>query len=77
MNVGAAVGETIRAIRVEKGLSQEVLSGLADMGRSHLAMIETGKKSANLNTVWKIACAFDMKPSDFIQQVERRIAEYG
>lgn len=68
-----AVGNTIKRIRIEKGLSQEVLSGLADIGRSHLAMIETGRKNANLETIWKISEALEMKPSDFIRQVEEYI----
>ena len=66
-----AVGATIKKLRKEKGLSQEVLSGLADIGRSHLAMIETGKKHANLETVWKIAGAFNMNPSELIRQIEQ------
>lgn len=68
-----AVGTTIQKLRNEKGLSQEVLSGLADIGRSHLAMIETGKKCANLETLWKIAHALEMKPSELIQQIEQTI----
>ena len=72
-----AISETIRQIRLEKGLSQEVLSGLADIGRSHLAMIETGKKKANMETIWKIAAALDMKPSEFLHQVERCMEAQG
>ena len=34
------VGKTIRALRKEKGLSQDVLSGLAGIARTHLTMIE-------------------------------------
>ena len=66
----SAVGKTIKALRTEKGLSQEVLSGLADIGRSHLSMIETGRKTANLETIWKIAGAFNMNPSELIRRVE-------
>lgn len=65
-----AVGEAIRKQRKEKGLSQEVLSGLSGMGRSHLAMIETGRKRANLETVWRIACALEMRPSQLVERIE-------
>ena len=34
------VGEVIAARRKKKGVSQEVLSGLADIGRTHLSAIE-------------------------------------
>ena len=36
------VGEVIAARRKKKGVSQEVLSGLADIGRTHLSAIERG-----------------------------------
>ncbi|MBR2055142.1 MAG: helix-turn-helix transcriptional regulator, partial [Clostridia bacterium] len=35
-------GRLISKLRKERGLSQEVLSGLAGISRSHLAMIENG-----------------------------------
>ena len=33
------VGEVIAAYRLRKGVTQEVLSGLADIGRTHLSAI--------------------------------------
>ena len=38
-----AVGRAIADLRREKGLSQEVLSGLAGIGRTHLSAIERGE----------------------------------
>ena len=35
----SAVGETIRRLRMEKNMSQELLSGLAGIARTHLSMI--------------------------------------
>ena len=35
-------GRIIRELREQRGLTQEVLSGLAAVSRSHLAEIETG-----------------------------------
>ncbi len=68
-----AVGRTIRAIRKEKGLSQEVVSGFAVPARSHLAMIENGQKKANFETLWKIALAFDMEPHELVRRIEQEI----
>ena len=39
------VGEVIARYRAKKGLTQEVLSGLADIGRTHLSAIERGDLS--------------------------------
>ena len=43
-----ATGAAIKKLRCEKKISQEVLSGLAGIARSHLAMIESGKKQTDL-----------------------------
>ena len=60
----------IRKLRVKKGMSQEVLSGLAGISRSHLAMIEAGTINASVDTLWRIAEALDMKLSELISMVE-------
>lgn len=65
-----ALGKVIRRERIRTGMSQEVLSGLAGIARSHLSMIETGSKQANLSTVWRIAHALGMRPSELVRQVE-------
>ena len=69
----SAVGKTIRALRKEKGLSQDVLSGLAGIARTHLTMIENGSKQANFETLWRLATALGMRPSELVAQIERRI----
>lgn len=65
-----AVGKTIRTLRKERGLSQDVLSGFAGIARTHLTMIENGTKQANFETLWRIARAFDMRPSELVRRIE-------
>lgn len=69
-----AVGSVIKNTRKEKGLSQEVLSGLAGLARSHLAMIESGKKQANFETIWRIANALEIMPHSLVELIENQIA---
>lgn len=64
------VGKVISNIRREKGMSQEVLSGLADIGRTHLSAIERGERKPTLETLYRISCAMDMKMSDIVKQIE-------
>lgn len=64
------MGQLIGMLRTEKGLSQEVLSGLAGIGRSHLGKIENGVKNPTLGTLWKIAAALGMKLSQLIALAE-------
>lgn len=69
------VGRIIRDIRQKKGLTQEVLSGLAGLSRSHLAEIESGRTKANVDTLWKIAEALEMNLSELIQMTERHVGQ--
>lgn len=69
----ATVGKTIKRLRKEKHLSQEVLSGLAGIGRSHLSMIETGAKQASFETLWKISSALDILPHELVKKIEENI----
>ena len=64
------VGKAIAFFRNQKGLSQEVLSGLADIGRSHLSAIERGKRKPTLETVYKICTALDIRMSTLIIKIE-------
>jgi len=69
----AAVGRVIRSLRIQKGLTQEVLSGFADIARTHLTMIENNSKHANFETLWRIALALDIKPSELVAMIEKEI----
>ncbi|MBR1561488.1 MAG: helix-turn-helix transcriptional regulator [Clostridia bacterium] len=63
-------GRVIKALRQKKELTQDVLSGLAGIGRSHLAMIESGDKNANVDTLWRIADALGLSLSELFAMVE-------
>lgn len=65
-----AVGRAIKMLRKKSGKSQEVISGFAGIARSHLSMIETGSKQANLETLWKLADAFEITPSKLVSKIE-------
>lgn len=73
----SAVGQTIRSLRKEKRLSQDVLSGLAGIARSHLSMIENGSKQANFETIWRVALALNMRPSELVKRIEQELESDG
>lgn len=64
------VGQTVSFFRKQKNISQEVLSGLADIGRSHLSAIERGERKPTLETLYRICSALDIKMSTFIIKLE-------
>ena len=65
-----ALSRAIRAARTERGLSQEVLSGLAGTSRSNLAAIESGDKIPRADTLWRIAEALELRPSELVRRAE-------
>ena len=67
------VGEVISDKRKQKGISQEVLSGLADIGRTHLSAIERGERKPTLETLYRIASGLDVKMSDIVAEIEKRL----
>lgn len=64
-------GSIIARLRRERKMSQEDLSAFAGIARSHLAMIETGKTKANVDTLWRISEALEIKLSELIRMVEK------
>lgn len=64
------IGSVIHRLRIQRGMTQEMLSGFAGIARTHLSMIENGSKLPNLDTLWRIALALDMRPSELVAAIE-------
>ncbi len=70
------VGEVIARYRKRCGLSQEVLSGLADIGRSHLSAIERGERKPTLETLYRLSNALNVKMSAIVATIEEEIEKH-
>ena len=64
------VGQVIQQFREMRGLSQEVASGFADIGRTHWSAIERGTRKPTLETFFRICDALGVKPSAVIAAIE-------
>lgn len=67
------LGRAIQKARENKKLSQEVVSGLAGIGRTHLSAIERGERKPTLDTFFKLSEALGMKPSELLAQIENEL----
>ncbi len=65
------VGKVLQSCREEKGMSQELVSGLAGIGRTHLSAIERGVRKPTLETFYRISEAMDVRPSTLLEAVEK------
>lgn len=69
------VGKVIQQFREKKGMSQELASGLAGIGRTHLSAIERGVRKPTLETFYRIAEALCVRPSVLLQAVETEMEQ--
>ena len=69
----ATIGKAIQNLRISKGLSQEVLSGLANLDRTHYSKIERGLRSPTIDTLFKIANALDIPPHEIMIAIENAV----
>ena len=72
------VGERIRALRKEQGLTQQRLGSMVDLDRTYIVGIEKGRRNVSLDNLIKISLGlnttlsklFDCVDSEVISQLE-------
>ena len=67
------VGRVIQQFREARKQSQELLSGFAGIGRTHLSAIERGERKPTLETFFRIAEALGVKPSVLMAAIEEEL----
>ncbi len=60
------IGLTIRSLRHERGLSQEMLAELAHIDRSYMSSIERGLRNVSVLNIARIATALDVPVRDLL-----------
>lgn len=60
------LGTTVKAVRAQRGWSQEKLAELAGLDRSYVGQIERAVVSPSLSTLEKLADALQLAPSELI-----------
>lgn len=71
MSLQKNLGITLKALRAEKGVSQEKLALSTGIDRRYMSDIENGRRNVSLEIIEKLATFFDMKASEFIQEIEQ------
>jgi len=70
-----AFGKVLREIRNEHSLSQEELGFESGYHRTYISLLERGKKSPSLNTVFQLAAALGVRPSEILRRTEDGVSQ--
>jgi transcriptional regulator with XRE-family HTH domain len=61
------VGDNVRRIRHEVGLSQEELADRAKLHRTYISSIERGERNVSVENIFAIAEALDVPPAELLK----------
>jgi transcriptional regulator with XRE-family HTH domain len=70
-----AFGKVLREIRQEHSLSQEKLGFESGYHRTYISLLERGRKSPSLNTIFQLVAALGVSPSEILRRTEARISK--
>jgi len=65
------LGERIRDLRLQRNWRQIDLAVHAELSKTHICDIETGKRQVGIEALERIAIALDMNPSDLLREIQR------
>ena len=63
-------GEKLKAVRLEKGMTQQELAKLTDLAQATIADYERGKKYPHLNNLKELARRLHCSPDDLMSDKE-------
>ncbi|WP_454725944.1 helix-turn-helix domain-containing protein [Delftia acidovorans] len=72
-DIARAFGAAVRALRTERGFSQESLANLADIERSHMGKVERGEHMPTLVIVFKIARGLECGTAEVMGRAEKEL----
>ena len=73
MQMNMAVAETIRALRKQKGVSQEKLADAIDSHQVYISEIEKGKKIPSLTILHNFAIFFNISLTELVSMIEKKL----
>lgn len=70
-HIHASFGEALRALRKERGISQEGLALKSGVNRGYYGGIERGERNVSLTNICKLAAALDLPASAIHARAEQ------
>jgi len=54
LSIAKIIGERLRAYRIQKGWSQEILAEKAELHHTYIGQLERGEKNATIESIYKV-----------------------
>jgi len=67
-------GQVLQQLRKECGVSQEELGFESGYHRTYISQLERGKKSPSLQTIFQLAKALKVEPSQIVERIQTLVA---
>ncbi len=75
MKPEVAFGNTLRRLRLEKGISQEKLALMSDLDRTYISLLERGLRQPSLKTILRLSKTLEISGAQMLMTLERLIDE--
>lgn len=75
MEPEVAFGIVLRELRKQRKLSQEALAHESGLERNYISLLELGRNSASIKTIFKLTAVLEVTASEFMRQVEVILAK--
>ena len=75
LKIENAFGKILQQIRKNKNISQEKLAFASDLDRTYISLLERGHRQPTLITIFKLAKALSISPTELIRAVEEIVDE--
>jgi transcriptional regulator with XRE-family HTH domain len=70
LQLESVFGKVVKSLRIKKDITQEQLALESKLERTYISALENGKYQPTLTSLFDIARALKMKPSELVRIVE-------
>ena len=77
MDMRRLVGENVRRLRLDRGVTQEELAVKSGFGQNYISDLERGRRNPTVVTLWEIAEALGVTPVDLLEPDAETAGDVG